>query len=428
MKIAMFTNTYLPHVGGVARSVHTLATECRRLSHEVKIVAPEFDGAEASPDVLRVPAIQKFNGSDFSVRLPIPNLIRDFMADFEPDVIHSHHPFLLGDSALREGWRMKVPVLFTHHTLYEEYTHYVPLDSDALKRAAIQLATGYGNLCNGVIAPSESVAKLLAARGVTKPIHPLATGIDTSLFSNGEGLRFRKAHRIPPDSHVIGHVGRLAHEKNLIYLTESIRLHLRDHPGSVFLLVGTGDAVEDITGLLSNEIEDGRVFAVGSKTGTDLVDAYAAMDVFVFASRSETQGIVLAEAMAAGVPVVAIDGPGVREIMADGRNGIMLDAQATPQEFAAAVGELADDPDYRMALAKEATLTAAGYDQRLCSSQVVACYESAMVALHHEAEMETGLWDRLLDTIEIEWELLSTKTSAAVAAISPTRATEVLLD
>jgi 1,2-diacylglycerol 3-alpha-glucosyltransferase len=141
MRIAMFTNTYLPHVGGVATSVKTLEDACRRFGHAVKVIAPEFDGAEPSDDVLRVPAIQHFNGSDFCVRLPLPNVIRDFIEDFGPDVIHSHHPFLLGDAALRESWKIQVPIVFTHHTLYERYTHYVPLDSPALKRMAIQLAT-----------------------------------------------------------------------------------------------------------------------------------------------------------------------------------------------------------------------------------------------------------------------------------------------
>ena len=102
MKIALFTNTYLPHIGGVARSVKTLEDACRRLGHQVRIVAPEFDGSKPAPDVLRVPAIQNFNGSDFSVQLPVPNVIRDFMDRFQPDLIHSHHPFLLGDAALRE--------------------------------------------------------------------------------------------------------------------------------------------------------------------------------------------------------------------------------------------------------------------------------------------------------------------------------------
>src|SRR5690606_27397908 len=111
----------------VARSVKTLEDACRQHGHEVKVVAPEFDGAESSPNVLRVPAIQNFNGSDFCVRLPFPDAINDFIESFNPDLIHSHHPFLLGDAALRKAWTMQVPIIFTHHTLYERYTHYVPL-------------------------------------------------------------------------------------------------------------------------------------------------------------------------------------------------------------------------------------------------------------------------------------------------------------
>ena len=193
MKIALFTNTYLPHVGGVARSVKTLEDACRQRGHEVRIVAPEFEGSEPAPDVLRVPAIQHFNGSDFSVRLPMPNVIRDFMEKFRPDVIHSQHPFLLGDAALREARKMHVPIVFTHHTLYERYTHYVPLDSPALKRVAIQLATEYANLCDQIVAPSASIESLLRDRGVRTPIDAIPTGIDTAFFASGRGPSCRSS-------------------------------------------------------------------------------------------------------------------------------------------------------------------------------------------------------------------------------------------
>lgn len=101
----------------MARSVHTLAEACREKGHEVRVIAPEFDGANPDPDVFRVPAIQRFNGSDFCVRLPVPNLIHDFLDEFRPDIIHTHHPFLLGDAALREAGKRQLPLVFTHHTL-----------------------------------------------------------------------------------------------------------------------------------------------------------------------------------------------------------------------------------------------------------------------------------------------------------------------
>src|SRR3990172_1473174 len=230
MNICMFTNTYLPHVGGVARSVSTFAADLRQRSHRVLIIAPTYPNTSISEDknsgVFRVPAIQNFNGSDFSVRLPVPYLTRKQIDDFQPDIMHSHHPFLLGDTALRTSRSRGLPLIFTHHTLYENYTHYVPFDSDIVKSFIIQLSTEYANLCHGVIAPSRSVAELLRKRGVKSPMAEIPTGIDLDFFSQGRGARFREQHRISPNTALVGHVGRLAAEKNLLYLARAVALYL----------------------------------------------------------------------------------------------------------------------------------------------------------------------------------------------------------
>src|SRR3982750_4419142 len=125
MRVVMMTNTYLPHVGGVARSVESFSTALRSAGHSVKVVAPDFPGeAENESDVIRVPAIQRFNGGVFSGRLPVPGLLTEPLDRFQPDLVHAHHPFLLGDTALRVASGRGLPLVFTHHTLYEEYTHY----------------------------------------------------------------------------------------------------------------------------------------------------------------------------------------------------------------------------------------------------------------------------------------------------------------
>ncbi|QUE53301.1 glycosyltransferase [Luteolibacter ambystomatis] len=413
----MFTNTYLPHVGGVARAVSTLAEECRRLGHEVRIVAPEFEGAEDSPEVLRVPAIQNFNGSDFSVRLPSPGLIREFIDEFAPDLIHSHHPFLLGDAALREGWRIGVPVVFTHHTLYEQYTHYVPLDSPALKRAAIQLATEYCNLCQQVIAPSQSVADLLMARGVTTPVMELPTGVDTAFFATGEGSDVRNSAGIAPEAFVIGHVGRIAHEKNLAYLAKAVDIHLGRNPDSVFVVVGDGGAMDEVRKSMIGH--DGRFHALGVRSGKDLADAYAAMDLFVFASQSETQGLVLAEAMSCGCPVVALDGPGVREVVEDGVNGRLLPSDESEEAFATALDQVAGDAGRMAAWRQEAVKTASRFDRSKCAERMLALYGEVLANYRKGDEAERSLWDDFVQTVEIEWNLLAAKTSAVAAAVVP---------
>jgi glycosyltransferase involved in cell wall biosynthesis len=420
MKIAMFTNTYLPHVGGVARSVKTLEDACRRQGHEVRVIAPEFEGSEDSPDVLRVPAIQHFNGSDFSVQLPVPNIIREYMDDFRPDLIHSHHPFLLGDAALREAWKMRVPIFFTHHTLYERYTHYVPLDSPALKRVAVQLATEYCNLCDRIIAPSESIERLLLERGVTTPILTIPTGIDTGFFAAGNGAHFRGLAGIPPEAKVIGHVGRLAKEKNLLFIAEAVTVSLKKDPAAVLLLVGDGDVREEMLTYLDGEVGRARIFYAGKQSGQHLADAYAAMDWFVFASQTETQGLVLAEAMAAGKPVVALDGPGVREIMRDGANGLMLDGDAPPGEFAAALARLMNDTALSQRCAEQARQSAEEYSTERCAGRMLECYEALIGSHRGSAAADPQPWDRLLAGIDIEWNLLVGKLSAAAAAVSET--------
>jgi glycosyltransferase involved in cell wall biosynthesis len=428
MKIAMFTNTYLPHVGGVARSIKSLEDACRAHGHDVRVIAPQFEGAEPSPDVLRVPAIQHFNGSDFSVRLPVPTVIRSFMEEFQPDIIHSHHPFLLGDAALREAWKSRIPIVFTHHTLYERYTHYVPLDSAGLKRAAIQIATAYCNLCDLVVAPSESIANLLRDREVTRPIEVIPTGINTAAFGSGGNLRFRKKLGIPPEAKVVGHVGRLAEEKNLHFLAEAVAGCLADAPEAVFLLVGEGESLREMVGILKPFVDEGRVYQPGKQTGTDLADAYAAIDCFAFSSQTETQGLVLAEAMAAGTPVVALDGPGVREILRNGENGILLDAGATAREFSKALLWIIGDEDFSKSCAAKARESAQEYDTEPCVNKMLAKYAELVARYARHGEEEWTKWDRMVTGIEIEWDLLSAKVAAAAAAVIETPATEATLD
>lgn len=417
MKICMLTNTYLPHVGGVARAVDTLAQECRAAGHEVLVIAPTFPGDEheRDEDVLRAPAIQNFNGSDFSVRVPIPHFLNARLRRFDPDVVHSHHPFLLGDTALRLAYEHDLPLVFTHHTLYENYTHYVPFDSQALKRFVIRLATDYANCCDAVVAPSASLARLLAERGVDVPIATIPTGIDTAACTTGDGPGFRRERGIPEGAYVVGHVGRLAIEKNLDYLGAAVVRALTDDPGRRFLLVGDGPESR----MLRQRFERGgvaeRVHMTGKLTGRTLYDAYAAMDLFAFASLTETQGMVLAEAMAAGLPVVALDGPGVRDVVRDDDNGRLLPADTDPDRFADALGEGAD-PERRARWRGAARASADDLDRRRCAQRVVELYHSLRPGGHRHGADWTW-WDRLLGRIEAEWELISTKADSATGGL-----------
>jgi 1,2-diacylglycerol 3-alpha-glucosyltransferase len=418
MRIVMMTNTYLPHVGGVARSVDGFCRALRDLGHQIMVIAPEFPGIpEAETDVVRVPAIQRFNGSDFSVRLPVPGLLDEPLERFHPDLIHSHHPFLLGDTALRVASTRGLPVVFTHHTLYEEYTHYVSSDSDAIKRFVIDLSTGYANLCDHVIAPSQSVAAMLQQRGVTSPITVVPTGVELPKFAKRSGRRIRKTLGIPQDAFVSGHIGRLAPEKNLMFLTRAVARFLQERPQAWFLVAGSGPLDGPMKAHFGEAGVLERVRFAGILQGRDLADAYDAMDVFAFASKSETQGMVMAEAMAAGTPVIALDASGVREVVRDGVNGRKL-AVEDQDAFSAALAWYADLPgDKQKAMSRQALRTARGLSSAASAAKLASVYQTVIKRKASWEVPEEGMWASAMRRIAAEWKLLGTIAHAAGTAL-----------
>jgi len=381
MNILMVTNTFAPHVSGVARSVTMFTEEYRRRGHRVLVVAPEFDGApEDETGVIRLGALRNFAGTDYSVVIGPPLHLARAVDAFAPDIVHSHGPFLLGTTAARLARNRGVPLVFTHHTLYEEYTHYVPGDSPLVKRLVMNRATRYANASDAVFAPSRSIAGLLRERGVIVPIYEVPTGVPLPTFAQGDGAGFRARHAIPPDAPVVGHVGRLAEEKNLDFLSRTLARFLAERPQAHCVIVGDGPSREPMVETFAAEGVADRVVFTGTLRLPTLADAYHAMDVFAFASQTETQGLVLAEAMAAGVAVVAVDAPGAREIVKDGINGCLL-----PHEDAAAFREalagMADRPeDVRRAMSASARATADEFSLERVAGRALAAYEEIIAA------------------------------------------------
>lgn len=418
MKILMMTNTYRPHVGGVARSVDAFTEEYRRMGHHVIVVAPEFTkNPVEEKDIIRIPAIQRFNGSDFSVRIPIPGFLDAALGEFEPDIVHSHHPFLMGDTALCVAHELEIPIVFTHHTMYEQYTHYVPGDSPAIKRFVIKLSTGYANLCDQVIAPSESIAKILVERGVETPVSVIPTGIDLEEFGRGDGAEFRRSHGVPEDAYVVGHVGRLAPEKNLAFLSRSVARYLERNPRAHYLVVGDGPSANGIREIFEKHNIQNRLHMTGSLQGQELVDSYHAMDIFAFASKSETQGMVVSEAMAVPLPVVAIDAPGVREVVEDGRNGRLL-MEEDEAAFADALEQVASlDEEGRRRMKEAALATAKERSRQRSAEKAIELYSEVLSRDYAPAQIERSAWDQALNLLKAEWDIFVNKMEAAGAAI-----------
>jgi len=412
MKIAMFTNTYLPHVGGVAKSVASFVDAFRDMGHEVLVVAPEYDDTAPEPGVVRVPAIRDFNKSGFNVAVPLLRSVDKDLDAFGPDIVHAHHPFLLGDTALRAAAARNLPLVFTHHTRYEQYAHYLPVEAAGLGKAVINLALGYARQCTYVIAPSESIRSLLLRRGMMAPCAVAPTGIDVARFASGDGAALRRELGVAPDTYMPGHVGRLAPEKNLGLLADGTAKFLRGRPEARFLVVGTGPDEPRMRETFAERGVADRVHFLGKRTGAGLYDAYAAMDVFLFTSTSETQGMVIAEAMAAGKPVVAIDADAIRDIVVDNENGKLL-KEADPVRIAKALawfGSL-DEPQ-REQLRQGARDTAARYDIPVCAERTIDVYRQALSVFKLTQEPVQAEWAGLLRSLEAEWEIWSNRAAS----------------
>lgn len=418
MNILLVTNTFTPHVGGVARSVAAFSAEYRRLGHGVMIVAPEFDGQPKHEDgIYRVSALQHFNASDFSVALPLHPGLGDAVDAFGPDVVHSQHPFLLGMTALRLARHRQRPLVFTHHTLYEQYTHYVPGDSPLMKRYVIELSTRYANMSDLVFAPSESIRALLERRGVERRIEVVPTGVHPERFSDGDGPGLRRRLDIPEDAFVAGHLGRLAFEKNLEFLARALVAFLEADGRAHVLIVGVGPAESALRQTFADAGMTERLHLLGVLARRPLADAMHAMDVFAFASLSETQGMVLTEAMAAGLPVVALDASGVRDVVVDGRNGYLLNA-VEPQAFGAALSRVAAlDDATRQKLRRGALETASAFSMESSAAKALTCFDNVRPKPAALMPMHRRRWEEAVRALRTEWNIVKSLAAAGEAAL-----------
>ncbi len=418
MKVAMFTNTYLPYVGGVAESVERLRANLRARGHDVFVIAPTYDEvAEDDGNVYRIPALKNLSGSDFSMVLPINPDIASRLDKFRPDIVHTHHPYLLGNSAARYAASRDLPLVFTHHTMYEHYACYSPVELKAIKKYIVRMTAGYANFCDAVIAPSPSTAEIIRGRGVETPVYVVPTGVDTALYARGDGAAARRRNGIPAAAVLIGTVCRLAPEKNVEFLARAAAEALKADGERWMLVVGEGSSRRGMQDIFDSAGVGGRVRFAGVLRGRRLRDAYHAMDVFAFASKAETQGVVILESLATGCPVVAMDVPGVRQIVTPGRNG-ELTAGEDAAAFAAAVGDiLSRDDDAKRALREAAIKSAEPFDVNVCAGRVIEIYRRLIRRAPRHKSLKNEDWQKFTSLLEREWDIWSNRFESFSEAV-----------
>ena len=353
MRVGIFTNNYLPMRGGVTSSVETLSGELRALGHRVWIFAPRFPvPSDDRPEVFRFPSLPALTYPEFSLALPWSRRLARTIEGLDLDIFHAQHPFLLGGTARRLARRLGRPLVFTYHTHYEKYAHYVPLRRSLVERLAVSVSARFANRSDLVIAPSAAVRALLWRRGVTAPIEVVPTGVRLQLFCPGDQARARVALGLSPTDPILLYVGRLDREKSVELLLDAFPLVMEALPRARLLLVGQGTEAAKLRARARATPAGERVSFVGIKPREALPDCYRAADLFCFASQTETQGLALAEAHACGLPAVAVGAPGVEEVVRDGETGLLV--KPDPRALAEAAIGLLLDPARRRSMGDRA--------------------------------------------------------------------------
>lgn len=372
MRVAFFTECYHPTVNGVVISVSTFARELRHLGVNVAIIAPRTPGyVDDEPNVYRLPARSHKTRPDYPIAMPRGKLIAPILEKERPQLIHTHSPFVMGAAAYMWAKRLKVPLVFTFHTLYEKYTHHIPyLPQPLLKVVAKKYSRAFAGRAACVIAPSRGIKQMLISDGVRTRIEALPTGIDLSLAENPQPVRHRWS--IPPAARLLLYAGRLAPEKNLEMLLKSMRIVVEREPAAHLLLVGDGPSSSALR-TLAEELGIARwVHFAGTVPRTDVFNCAAEADLFLFPSVTDTQGLVVAEAMVSGAPCVAVNSAAVLGLVQNGVNGLLTANDAA--SLASAVGSLLEDEEQRQRMSKAARETVASLSAEAAARRLAAIY------------------------------------------------------
>ncbi len=377
MRILMISDVYFPRINGVSTSIESFRHTLAELAIEVDVVAPRYPARHVDDDrITRIDSRQvPFDPEDRLMHSGALGRALEALADRRHDLVHIQTPFAAHYAGLRHARRHHLPCVATYHTHFEEYLHnYVPAVPKSLMRAlARKLARHQCNELDAVIVPSIAMQDTLTSYGITVPLHRVPTGIPTAHFRRPASADFRQRHAIPADSPVALFVGRTAHEKNIGFLLEALPHALRLSPELLLVIAGEGPALADLKKQATALGIADRVRFVGYlDRNRELPDCYAAADLFAFSSRTETQGLVLLEAMAAGLPVLAFSALGTRDIVEPRRGA--LPAPENVHGFGTAMATLANDSKLRARMTTEAQAFAEEWTTSACATRLAGFY------------------------------------------------------
>ena len=374
MRIAIFTESYCPIVNGVTRSVQTLVEGLRLRGHEAIVYAPGARGyTDSDLSVRRFPSYRWIGALDYPLAIPFsPRLFRDFAAqDF--DLVHAQTPFALGVCGLALSRWHGIPLVATMHTLYIEYSHYIPLLPTRVAQGPLRaIVRWYYNQPAAVVVPSPSIQDLIRDYGVNRPVDVVPTGVHMPERMDKE--QARRIFGLADSGHLLLYVGRIAREKNISVLLRTFALVRKEVPDARLLIVGGGPArAEAEVEARVLGVREAIVFA-GVRTHEDVAAACAAADLFLFPSTTDTQAVSVVEAMAVGTPPIVARAFGPADVVQDGLSGLVT--SANPDSMSQAAIRLLQNPAERERLGAGAMIRAKDYSARSAVDAMIRVYET----------------------------------------------------
>ena len=356
MNILFISDVFFPRVNGVSTSINTFATELRALGHQVTLIAPSYTDEDKQEEwIVRVPSHKiYFDPEDRLMNFGKLKALLPWIRDKHFDVIHIHTPFTAHYVGIHFGKKLDIPVVETYHTFFEDYLHhYLPFIPQFISRKlARTISRRQCNAVDGIVSPSKPMLDVLKQYGIKTPAEVVATGLDDSSFASVDGEHFRMSHDITLTQPMLLFVGRVAHEKNIGFLLEMHVELIKKHPDALLVITGEGPAEESIKHSIEKLGISNKVRMIGYLDRShELIACYKAADIFVFASKSETQGLVLLEAMAQGTAVVAIAELGTKSILIEGE-GVLI-AKDDINDFADKVSVLLSDAPKRQMIGEK---------------------------------------------------------------------------
>ena len=375
LNIAIFTNAYKPIISGVVNCIDLMRKNLQKKGHNVYIFAPNFQDYEDPKDehVFRYPSLNLTNKVKFPIPLPFYPKAEKFLSETPIDIIHCHHPFILGEEGVKWATKLNVPLFFTFHTQYEMYSHYIPLPQDFVKSVSKSVVASFTKKCSVIITPGTAIVDLIKKDyGINKNVIYMRNSIDLDDFKNPNRQKVRDKYGIKENEKLLIYVGRMAPEKNIPFMLDSFKKISEKNP-SKLLIVGEGSELETLKQYAKEHSLQDKAIFTGRVEYKEIPNYYGASDIFIMTSKTEVKPLALLEAMATGLPIIAVSACGASDTIQDGINGYLTSENR--DEFSNKVLELLNDEDKLKRMSEESLKIADSYSADKITDKLIELYK-----------------------------------------------------